>query len=442
MKSLQTRVAAMVLASVAALWLIAAAVVWIDARHELDELLDSHLAQAATLLIAQASDAELEHQFTEAARQTRFDRRVAFQMWHEGRLQWRSANAPTAPMLTRERGFETTRINGEPWRVFATRGKDADIQLYVGEQIEARDDILGALLRGLLAPFAIGLPLLALVVWLAVFRSMRPLRRLAGQLDQRAPEDLHAIDVLDMPREVEQLANALNALFLRIAQLVGNERRFTQDAAHELRTPIAAIRSQAQVAAAATDNDTLRDALAKTLQGCDRASRLIDQLLQLARLDGGTAAAAQQRSFDLARTAEALCAAAYEPASAKGITLALDAPCACPLNGDESLTTVMLRNLIDNAVRYAPIDGQVRVQIVRDTNATVLTIEDSGGGLSAAQSERLGERFFRVRDNDADGSGLGWSIVRRIAETTGANVAVDRSPALGGMRVTIRWAAT
>ena len=285
-RSLQTRVVALVLAGVCTLWLIAAIMIWFDGRHELDELLDSHLAQAATLLVAQASDGELEHQYEEAAKRTRFDRRVAFQMWHEGRLQWRSANAPTTPMMQQDRGFASTSINGKQWRVFATRGKDSDVQLFVGEQLDARADILTALLRGMLLPLAVGLPLLALVVWLAVFRGLQPLRALRTQLRQRAPAELTAIGLPGAPEEVESLTTALNDLFARIGSLIENERRFTQDAAHELRTPIAAIRAQAQVAASASAPADVQAALEKTLRGCDRASHLVDQLLQLARLDG------------------------------------------------------------------------------------------------------------------------------------------------------------
>ena len=439
MRSLQTRVVALVLAGVCTLWLIAAIMIWFDGRHELDELLDSHLAQAATLLIAQASDGELEHQYEEAAKRTRFDRRVAFQMWHEGRLQWRSANAPTTPMMQQDRGFASTSINGKQWRVFATRGRDSDVQLFVGEQLDARADILTALLRGMLLPLAVGLPLLALVVWLAVFRGLQPLRALRTQLRQRAPAELTAIGLPGAPEEVESLTTALNDLFARIGSLIENERRFTQDAAHELRTPIAAIRAQAQVAASATAPADVQAALQKTLRGCDRASHLVDQLLQLARLDGAQQPSQQQPRFDLARVVERVLAPLLDDAAAKRIALEVDVPDHCAMAGDEALIGILLRNLCDNALRYAPAEGQVRFRVADGTTTLQVSIEDSGHGMTTAQIARLGERFYRVAGNDAEGSGLGWSIIRRIAAVTGAKLDIGTSAELGGLKVTVTW---
>ncbi len=439
MRSLQTQVVAQVLAGVCTLWLIAAIMIWFDGRHELDELLDSHLAQAATLLVAQASDGELEHQYEEAAKLTRFDRRVAFQMWHEGRLQWRSANAPTTPMMQQDRGFASTSINGKQWRVFATRGKDSDVQLFVGEQLDARADILTALLRGMLLPLAVGLPLLALVVWLAVFRGLQPLRALRTQLRQRAPAELTAIGLPGAPEEVESLTTALNDLFARIGSLIENERRFTQDAAHELRTPIAAIHAQAQVAASATAPADVQAALQKTLRGCDRASHLVDQLLQLARLDGAQQPSQQQPRFDLARVVERVLAPLLDDAAAKRIALEVDVPDHCAMAGDEALIGILLRNLCDNALRYAPAEGQVRFRVADGTTTLQVSIEDSGHGMTTAQIARLGERFYRVAGNDAEGSGLGWSIIRRIAAVTGAKLDIGSSAELGGLRVTVTW---
>ena len=439
MRSLQTRVVALVLAGVCTLWLIAAIMIWFDGRHELDELLDSHLAQAATLLVAQASDGELEHQYEEAAKLTRFDRRVAFQMWHEARLQWRSANAPTTPMMQQDRGFASTSIDGKQWRVFATRGKDSDVQLFVGEQLDARADILTALLRGMLLPLAVGLPLLALVVWLAVFRGLQPLRALRTQLRQRAPAELTAIGLPGAPEEVESLTTALNDLFARIGSLIENERRFTQDAAHELRTPIAAIRAQAQVAASASSPADVQAALKKTLRGCDRASHLVDQLLQLARLDGAQQPSQQQPRFDLARVVERVLAPLLDDAAAKRIALEVDVPNHCAMAGDEALIGILLRNLCDNALRYAPAEGQVRFRVADGTTTLQVSIEDSGHGMTTAQIARLGERFYRVAGNDAEGSGLGWSIIRRIAAVTGARLDIGSSAELGGLRVIVTW---
>lgn len=437
--SLQTRVIVLVLASVALMWIVASAVTWFDARHELDELLDGHLAQAATLLVAQSALDDNEHSFSEPERKHKYSSRVAFQMWHEGKLRWRSGNAPLQPMTSKRKGFDTTSIDGERWRVFATHGAEADVDLFVGERMDARNDILYAVLRGILMPLALGLPLLGGAAWWAVRSGLAPMRALERMLRERAPDSLGAISLVKAPREIDALVNALNHLFARIAALVDNERRFTQDAAHELRTPIAAIRTQAQVALGAVDDAGRRHALQNTLAGCDRASRLVDQLLTLARLESQSRAdPAVTTGFDLGATTRLVVAELIPEAIKKRQTLSLDAPDECTISGDAALMAVLIRNLVDNAIRYSPEGARVNVSLTGGQRAR-LTVEDSGAGLSPEARGRLGERFFRMLGSGEDGSGLGWSIVRRIARVFDLAIDIQSSATLGGLAVTITW---
>lgn len=440
--SLQTRVIVLVLASVAVMWIVASAVTWFDAKHELDELLDGHLAQAATLLVAQSALDDNEHSFSEPERKHKYSSRVAFQMWHEGKLRWRSGNAPLQPMTSKRSGFDTTSIDGERWRVFATHGAEADVDLFVGERVDARNDILYAVLRGILMPLALGLPLLGAAAWWAVRSGLAPMRSLERMLRERAPESLGAISLVAAPREIDALVSALNTLFARISTLLDNERRFTQDAAHELRTPIAAIRTQAQVAMGALDDADRRHALQNTLAGCDRASRLVDQLLTLARLESQAhAGAAAAATFDLSATARFVVASLTPDATEKRQVLSLDAPDACPISGDAALMAVLIRNLVDNAIRYSPTGARVSVTLTNEQQ-TRLTVEDSGPGLSPQARQRLGERFFRELGSGEDGSGLGWSIVRRIARVFDLAIDVNPSASLGGLAITIAWPRT
>ena len=244
---------------------------------------------------------------------------------------------------------------------------DSDVQLFVGEQLDARADILTALLRGMLLPLAVGLPLLALVVWLAVFRGLQPLRA-AHPTAATGTGRIDCDRAARCTRRGASLTTALNDLFARIGSLIENERRFAQDAAHELRTPIAAIRAQAQVAASATAPADVQAALQKTLRGCDRASHLVDQLLQLARLDGAQQPSQQhQPRFDLARVVERVLAPLLDDAAAKRIALEVDVPNHCAMAGDEALIGILFRNLCDNALRYAPAEGQVRFRVADGT---------------------------------------------------------------------------
>lgn len=481
-RSLQGRLLAGLLGTVVAVWLAAAAATWLDMRHELDEMLDSHLAQAAALLVVQtAGDIGEDARTPDAPQLHRYGPRVAFQVWHEGRLARRSANAPDAPMVTAaalasarperddhhshdqddkarrsdhkdpdhaERrpapagvglGFHTARFNGADWRVFVARGAEQDVRVYVGEQQDTRDDILLALVRGMLWPMALALPLLALAIWWAVRRGTVPLRLLGRTLAARDPQALAPVLVPGAPAEMQPMLDALNRLFDRITAMVAAERRFTADAAHELRTPIAAIRTQAQVALAQTDASARDHALRATLAGCDRATRLVDQLLTLSRLEAGAAPASAQ--LDLGALARRVVAELAPRAIDQGQTLGLDAAAGCMVPGNDTLVAVLLRNLVDNALRYSPAGAELRVVVARGDGQVRLQVDDGGPGLVEADLARLGERFFRVLGSGQDGSGLGWSIVRRIAAAQGAKVVVARSTTLGGLAVTVQWPA-
>jgi two-component system, OmpR family, sensor histidine kinase QseC len=438
--SLQRRLLLLVLGLVASVWLVTAVGTWFDTRHELDELLDGHLAQAAALLVVQqVGELDDDAPPVDAPTLHRHAPKIAFQVFHEGQLALRSANAPAEPMIAPgERfrsGFRTVRIGDTEWRVFATYGAERDIQVYVGEQQHSRSDILYALLRSTLQPMALALPLLALAVWWAVRRGMRPLRELGRSLARREPQALQPVVVPDAPAEMQPMLDALNGLFGRIGTLMVSERRFTADAAHELRTPIAAIRAQAQVALAEPDPTLRRHALQATLQGCDRATRLVEQLLTLSRLE--SADAPPLAVLDLSALVKATVAELAPKALDKQQQIALDADPGCRVEGEATLLGVLVRNLVDNAIRYSPAAATVHIA-VSSRGATVhLRVEDSGPGLGDADRQRLGERFFRVVGSGQEGSGLGWSIVRRIAQVHGAQVITGTAAGLGGLAVEV-----
>ncbi len=441
-RSLQGRLLVLVLGLVTAVWLATAVMTWFDVRHELDELLDSHLAQAAALLVVQQlREVEDDDRAVDAPSLHRYAPKVAFQIFHDGRLALRSANAPGAPMIELgERfrsGFRTVQIDGTAWRVFAAHGGERDVQVYVGEQVESRLSILWAVLRSTLWPMAVALPLLALAVWWAVYRGVAPLRRLGHTLARRRPQALDPVVVDRAPTEMAPMVDALNGLFERIGALMESERRFTADAAHELRTPIAAIRAQAQVALAEKGDEARRHALSATLEGCDRATRLVEQLLMLSRLEAGTAPATGP--VELGALVRRVVAEVAPQALHKGQTIEVDAAASCEVRGDATLLAVLVRNLVDNAIRYCPANATVKIEVAGDDRRPQLKIEDTGPGMTEQDAKRLGERFFRVLGSGQSGSGLGWSIVRRIAAVHGAEVRVGRSRSLGGLEVVVEW---
>jgi two-component system sensor histidine kinase QseC len=434
--SLQWRLMLSLLMATGLVWGVVLAMTWLNTEHELNELLDAHLAQTAAVLAVQTSDAH-DDDFTTADVLHKYQPRVAFQIWHDQELIARSAEAPLVPLAPLgQRGISDQWQAQKAWRVFATSGREDDVWVVVAELQSARNDILTAGLHSAIVPMILALPALALLIWAIVFQSLAPLRQLSQAVSKRQADDQQALSEA-VPVEVQPLVKALNRLFEKMVQQMEGERRFTADAAHELRTPIAAIRMQAQVARGTgleSDRETALDAV---LQGCDRATRLVAQLLQLARLDADEASSQTKTCEVVAETRTSL-ADLGPQAVAKGQTLSLDAPDALWVPMPPGWVGVLVGNLVDNAQRYSPVGASIRVQW-EPLPLPRLVVEDSGPGLNPADLARLGDRFFRVPGSGADGSGLGWSIVRRLAERYRFQVQLERSAELGGLRVVLTW---
>ena len=448
LKSLQARLLLPLLALVTVIWLGAAILTWLDVRDELDDLLDGHLAQAAAMLVVQQAkaddDDDADDGIANAQSLHKYATLVAFQVFNAGQLVMHSSNAGLLPMSPKAHGYSTVRLgDGQQWRVFATRGATHDVQVFVGEKTQSRQVILWAILNSVLLPLLLALPLLALGGWWAVRQGLAPLRQLSQVIGQRKPQALKQLESEHMPSEMKPIVEALNALFDRIEAMLASERRFTADAAHELRTPIAGIRAQAQVAMGAGEDTAQRlHALQATLAGCDRATRLVEQLLTLARLEAAAPSPhSEALSVDLCQVTRRVAADLAPAALVRHQTLALDAVQACPVKGNDALLGMLVRNLLDNALRYSPDGAAIEVRIEHSEGHTVLTVEDTGPGMSERDQARLGERFFRVLGHGQTGSGLGWSIVKRIAHVFDARIEVSRSTRLGGLAVRVRWPA-
>ena len=465
MRSLRGRLLVLLTATVLAAWAATALFTYFDARREIDALLDAHLAQSAALLVVQAGGAlpgpgaqaaNDAHGPGPAAEATPAGevpgvrapgpdavvdvdaggRAVAFQLWQGDAMLLRSANAPLVPLGERGDGFGDSRIEGERWRVFGRRDAQGRLAL-VGERHELRQAFAQSVASHLLHPLAIALPALALLIWLAVDWGLRPLRRIAREVAGRAPDKLAPLHAADAPDEALPLLHGLNALFERVSASIEKERRFTADAAHELRTPLAAAKTQIQVADSATDPDLRRHALAQALAGIDRGTRLVEQLLVLARIDPG-AAVPSRRPVRLDELA-ARCLADLAPAAAaRGVDLALEGE-AAGVTADPLLLEVLLRNLVDNAVRCTPAGGTVTVSTHGQASGATLAVEDTGPGIPAEALERATERFYRVPGSVGAGSGLGLSIVSRIARMHEATLQLAPGTGGVGLRAEVRF---
>ena len=437
MRSIKARLLALALAAIVLVWLAAVGFTYFDARREIDELLDAHLAQAASLLIAQTAH-DMEQIETEHAASHKYSPKVAFQIWEHGRrLRLHSANAPDEPLGAQTTGFSGRVIDGIRWRVYSTWDPSGELLIHVGERAAVRDELAGEISKHLLQPLLYALPLLAVLLWFAVSRGLKPLVRLAADVGRREPTNLAPLDAEGAPTEVRPLTAQLNRLFARVTSSLENERRFTADAAHELRTPLAGIRAQVQVARAASKESERERALDQAIRACDRTTHLVEQLLTLARLD--RAESAPRQSCRLRAVADDVIAEAAPVAHEAGISLTLEDGDDAEVPGVPELLHVLLRNLVDNAVRYSPEGATVRVTIGRRAARSFIAVTDEGPGIAPEEHNKVLERFYRGLGTGKPGAGLGLSIVKRIAELHDAELKLEPGENGRGLRATVAF---
>lgn len=442
LKSLKRRIIVLSLLSLGAVWLVTIAQSYRDARREIDRIFDVHLAQAASLVMMQTIGVTDDVTGLYVSPLRKYTRNVSFQVWQTNSgLMLHSATAPTQRMGGDKEGFSTAEIEGVRWRIFSAWSVDRHFQIYVGERIAVRERLIAEMRDNLMRPLFLALPMLALVLWLAVATGLKPLDRVARELALRKAERLDPVAVAGVPSEVQPMVARLNELFERVAFSIDNIRRFTADAAHELRTPLTAIRAQAQVALASAGEEGRTHALRSVIAGCDQATRLIEQLLTLARLDS-TELPAPMDVVNLRLLAAEVVADIAPAALGNGTELALVGDEGVVVTGNPGLLRVLLRNLVDNAVRYSPHGSRVDISLVHDNGAVILSVRDNGEGIPPDVRERIFDRFFRGTSNGEEGSGLGLSIVKRIADIHRAVVSLsDNGDGQGGLRVDVKFAA-
>lgn len=449
--SLRRRLLLLLLGGVSAGWLVTLVWSYADAHHEIDELFDAQLAQTAQALLAHGGglrrqpkvrdkprghdDDEDDHddEVREPERVIhRYQSLVLFQIWgRDGGLVLRSANAPATPWGDAE-GFSDVQRPDGLWRTYSQWDREGRSRVVVAEHHQGRSELAGKVAARLLMPALVGLPLLGLWVWLATRHGLAPLDSAAREIAVRQPKHLDPVVLETAPEEVRPLVEAINSLFGRVERTLEGERRFTADAAHELRTPLAALAAQAQVVGRARDAAERRHALDQLTTSIRRAARLVDQLLTLARLDPEEPIPEEPVSLD--RLAEEICAAHGPAALDKGVDLELEAQPAT-VAGSADMLRILLRNLVDNAIRYTPAGGRVSVTVAPGR----LSVSDTGPGIPPEERQRVFDRFHRLDGQDTEGSGLGLSIVARIAERHRATVSLHTAESGHGLRVTLRF---
>ena len=435
--SLRARLTGALLLAVLAFAALQAAVTYRTARAETEALFDAQMQRIALSLSGRLGAGALSDDAPAA--ETPAAREMIIQIWRaDGVMLYRSPQGRLLPPQT-VIGFSDTVASGEPYRIYALRTATQVVQ--VAQQTEARGRMAGQLALRAVLPVALLAPVLMLIVWWVVGRAIGPIERVRRQVAARRPDDLAPLPTAGLPAEVRPLVGEMNGLLTRLSAAWDALTHFTADAAHELRSPLAALRLQAQSLQRAPDDATRAIASERLLAGIDRATRLVEQLLALARQEGA-GEGAELVSLDLTALARNALADAEPEAARHAIALTLDAPTAhVVLRADEAALAVLLRNLLGNALRHTSPGGQVRVGVREEASVIDLTVEDSGPGIAPDERARVLDRFYRVPGTPGHGSGLGLAIVRAIAERHGAALTLDASPTLGGLRVMLRWPA-
>ncbi len=423
------------------MWFLTAEALYQEARRSAERLFDQEVERTATLLLAIA-----EHElFEEREPPEELSRgalgiageRMAYQLFDgDGRLLTRSPLAPPQRMSAAGTHAAEASFAGAQWRVIEEWSPDRRLEVLIGETHERRDREGRRLAARTVLPFVIGLPVVAIFFWLTISRSLRPIEAVTRQLSGRAPHDLQALTIAEAPREILPLVVEINRLFRRVQDAFTSEKRFTSDAAHELRTPLAAIRAQAQVALRAQGSGEQPAALRQLIAAVDRATHLIDQLLLLARLDPG-GAGFEQSLVSLEQVADLVVAEVSNAAEARQVRIEVRTE-HCEVIGNTSALRVLLRNLMDNAIRYTSEGGRVRLLVHRQGRFGLIEISDSGPGLSDEQRERVFDRFYRGQGVLQPGSGLGMSIVKRVVELHDAHIQLGPGIDGAGLGVAVR----
>lgn len=443
--SIRRRLLVLLLGSLVLVWGAMLAYGYRELSHEVDELADARLEQnARTLMLLDlkrlhslaSNGQERDEEHEDRHDEHKHAGPLGFQVWtDEGKLLLRAAGSPDASYDAQD-GHAHLSIGGQRWHAFALRDARHGYQVRVFEAETTRSHLVNEIARDMGRWLLLALPVLALLVWISTTRGLRPLATISSDIGSRHAGNLQPLDLARVPAEVRPLADSLNNLLQRLSESIDRERSFTADAAHELRTPLAAIKVQAEVALAADSEEQRRHALAQVIAGVQRTVHLAQQLLLLARLDH--AGATSMQPVDLGQAAADSAARHVDDAERKGMEVDFSADTGCVLSADPVAISVMIDNLLDNAIKYGRAAGHIRVRVMRKDAQVTISVMDDGPGVAPEYRRRLTGRFFRVPGSGAEGSGLGLAIVDRIAKQYRGVVIIGDGLNGTGLGVTVR----
>ena len=425
-------------------WLAASVVAWQQTTHKLDKLFDTQqMLFAKRLMTMDLDELNAPVRMSDVPKKAKHghldDDALAFAIYaSDGKMLLNDGeNGRDIPYHYRRDGFTDGRLkdDNDAWRFLWLTAPNGKYRIVVGQEWEYRQEMALDIVTSQLTPWLVALPLMLLLLIVLLARELRPLKNLALTLRRRSPDATDRLATDGLPTEVRPLLDALNHLFARTQEMMTRERRFTSDAAHELRSPLTALKVQTEVAQLSLDDpEAQAKALNQLHAGIDRASRLVDQLLTLSRLDS-LENLDDVQTIAMADLLQSAVMDSYHSAQQAGIELRFNIHATqVARSGQPLLLSLLVRNLLDNAVRYSPRGSVVDVTL----DAQSFTVRDNGPGISPDALARIGERFYRPPGQEQTGSGLGLSIVKRIATLHGMRVTLANARE-GGFEVTVSW---
>ncbi|MEO6947665.1 MAG: ATP-binding protein [Nitrobacter sp.] len=444
-RSIKSRLFLVLAAATGLVWLCASTWIFFQTRSEVEHVLDTRLQEAARMVSSLAINGEAVVSSTSRPgvqplpETTSYERQLSCQIWSlDGRLVARSNGAPNDSLGNETDGFSDQQVGGETWRVYAISDSAKGIRVLVGDRLGLRERLVSDLIKGLLWPALLIVPLLGFLIWTILGRGLRPLQLMATDLKNRNVDDMSPVDASHAPPELAPLANSLNSLFFRVETARRHERDITAFAAHELRTPLAGLKTQAQVAIATQDPDARARALRLIVISVDRTSRLVRQLLAIARIDAQDDV---QRTDDinLGQLLDEIISA--DPPSDSANVILASALYEIGFATNRDLLTVALRNLHENSIQHIKNNGTVQWDAVRVGSSIRVSVDDDGPGIPDSELTLVTSRFFRGRHKSPYGSGLGLSIVQLAADKLGWTLALKNRSDGMGLRVTLSFSA-
>jgi two-component system sensor histidine kinase QseC len=446
-RKLFLRIAPTILVTIAAIGLLA---YW-SAKREIDQVYDAQLINNANVLWILEQD-ELKEGGADTPKKIEdidfnlnnqralnedaddYAEARMFRIWKSGTIMMFSSTAPPESVAQRAPGFSQIEYKNEEWRIYTLAIPKTSISIEVGEKKSLRDSLVGDIVLNLAYPLAILVPVIGFLIWLGIGSGIGTVRTLVRQIRHRSPEDLSSISVEDLPRDLSPLGQSINQLLSKLDQSLTAERRFSDHAAHQLRTPLAGLKLQLQMLAKADSESERRALIGDLTRSTDRATHLVEQLLRAARVSHQPV---NLKAVPLYHATASVIAEMASIADEKHLEISLEGHEEANVRADELLTKLMISNLMDNAIKYTPDSGKININVLPQDGMWCLSMSDTGPGISESDREAVFHRFYRADNAVGDGAGLGLAIVGDIIDRMSGGIALKTPQSGQGLRVEV-----